>query len=121
MASTSNIRILIADDHAVVREGLRTLINTKPGMEVVGEAGDGVEAVALVRDLKPDVILLDMVMPRKNGLEAINGIKKNNPEARILVLTSFDDDERVFSAIKAGALGYLLKDSSLPSAIIASD
>ena len=112
MTGTSNIRILIADDHAVVREGLRTLINTKPGMEVIGEAADGDEAITLVHNLKPDVILLDMVMPRKNGLEAINGIKKNNPEARILVLTSFDDDERVFSAIKAGALGYLLKDSS---------
>jgi NarL family two-component system response regulator LiaR len=112
MTSTPNIRILIADDHAVVREGLRTLINTKPGLEIVGEAADGAEAIALVQKLEPDVILLDMVMPRKNGLEAIYGIKKDNPETRILVLTSFDDDERVFSAIKAGALGYLLKDSS---------
>jgi two-component system, NarL family, response regulator LiaR len=112
MASTPNIRILIADDHAVVREGLRTLISTKSGMEVVGEAADGLEAVRLVHELHPDVILLDMVMPRKNGLEAIIEIKKENPETRILVLTSFDDDERVFSAIKAGALGYLLKDSS---------
>lgn len=107
-----NIRILIADDHAVVREGLRTLITTKPGMEVVGEAADGVEAILKAHALNPDVILLDMVMPRKNGLEAIEGIKQDNPDARILVLTSFDDDERVFAAIKAGALGYLLKDSS---------
>ncbi len=112
MTNPNCIRILIADDHAVVREGLRTLITAKPGMEVVGEAADGVEAVSKARSLQPGVILLDMVMPRKNGLEAIKDIKKENPNARILVLTSFDDDERVFSAIKAGALGYLLKDSS---------
>lgn len=112
MTQTASIRIVIADDHAVVREGLRTLISTKPGMEVVGEAADGAEAVTKVRALAPDVILLDMVMPRKNGLQAIHEIKQENPGARILVLTSFDDDERVFSAIKAGALGYLLKDSS---------
>jgi NarL family two-component system response regulator LiaR len=84
---SQKIRILIADDHAVVREGLRTLIQTKPGMELVG-------------------------MPRQDGLAAIIEIKGDDPEARILVLTSFDDDDRVFSAIKAGALGYLLKDSS---------
>ncbi|MBN1217748.1 MAG: response regulator transcription factor [Anaerolineae bacterium] len=112
MTTTPSIRIVIADDHAVVREGLRTLISTKPGMEVVGEAADGIEAVAQARALQPDVILLDMVMPRMDGLQSIHEIKQENPNARILVLTSFDDDERVFSAIKAGALGYLLKDSS---------
>jgi NarL family two-component system response regulator LiaR len=112
MTNTPTIRILIADDHAVVREGLRTLITTKPGMEVVGEAADGIEAVSQARSLQPDVILLDMVMPHKDGLQAIKEIKQQNPKTRILVLTSFDDDERVFSAIKAGALGYLLKDSS---------
>ncbi len=112
MANPNCIRILIADDHAVVREGLRTLITAKPGMEVIGEAADGVEAVSKARSLQPGVILLDMVMPRKDGLETIKDIKKENPNARILVLTSFDDDEKVFSAIKAGALGYLLKDSS---------
>jgi NarL family two-component system response regulator LiaR len=107
-----SIRILITDDHAVVREGLRTLIGTEPGMEVVGEAEDGFEAVQKACNLWPDVILLDMVMPRMDGLEAINEIKRECPEARILVLTSFSDDEKVFPAIKAGALGYLLKNAA---------
>lgn len=106
------IRILIADDHAIVREGLRALIATEPGLELVAEAADGVEAVDKVRALKPDVILLDMMMPRKDGLGAIQEIVTDFPEARILVLTSFAEDEKVFPAIKAGALGYLLKDSS---------
>ena len=109
---TETIRILIADDHAIVREGLRALIDTKPDMELVGEAADGVEAVLKARSLQPDVILLDLVMPRKDGIEAIGEIKRENPEARILVLTSFAEDEKVFPAIQAGALGYLLKDSS---------
>ncbi len=106
------IRVLIADDHAVVREGLKALIETEPGLEVVGEAADGEEAVFKVRLLKPDVILMDLVMPRKDGIEAIKEIKQDDPEARILVLTSFAEDKRIISAIKAGALGYLLKDAS---------
>ena len=106
------IRVLIADDHAVVREGLRGLITSEPGMEVVGEAADGVEAVLKARTLQPDVILLDLMMPRMSGLEAIGEIKSENPEARILVITSFAEDNKVFPAIKTGALGYLLKDSS---------
>ena len=109
---TESIRILIADDHAIVREGLRALIDAKPDMEIVGEAADGIEAVLKTRSLQPDVILLDLVMPRKDGIEAIREIKQENPNARVLVLTSFAEDERVFPAIKAGALGYLLKDSS---------
>lgn len=109
---SSNIRILITDDHAVVREGLRTLIGTEPGMEVIGEAADGVEAVRKACDLKPDVILMDMAMPRMGGLEAIHKIKEQCPDAKILVLTSFSDDETVFPAIKAGAIGYLLKNTS---------
>jgi NarL family two-component system response regulator LiaR len=109
---TETIHVFIADDHAVVREGLRALISTEPGIEVVGEAADGGEAVARVRSLHPDVILLDLVMPHKNGIEAIREITQENPEARILVLTSFADDDKVFPAIKAGALGYLLKDAS---------
>jgi NarL family two-component system response regulator LiaR len=106
------IRLLIADDHAIVREGLRALIATEPGLELIAEASDGVEAVSKVHALKPDVILLDMMMPRKDGLGAIEEIMKDQPNARILVLTSFAEDDKVFPAIKAGALGYLLKDSS---------
>jgi len=106
------IRILIADDHAVVREGLRALIDTEPGMELVGEAADGCEVLVKARALRPDVILLDLVMPRKGGIEAIGEIKQEDPDARILVLTSFAEDDKVFPAIKAGAQGYLLKDSS---------
>jgi NarL family two-component system response regulator LiaR len=109
---TAAIRVFIADDHAVVREGLRALISTEPGIEVVGEAVDGEEAVAEVRSLQPDVVLLDLVMPHKSGIEAISEITRDNPQARIIVLTSFADDDKVFPAIKAGALGYLLKDSS---------
>lgn len=106
------IRILIADDHAVVREGLRALIETEPGMELVAEAADGFEAVQKCSELNPDVVLLDLVMPRQGGIEAIGEIKRVNPGARILVLTSFAEDDKVFPAIKAGAQGYLLKDSS---------
>lgn len=106
------IRVLIADDHAVVRRGLRALIASEPGMEVAGEAVNGIEAILKTRSLQPDVILLDLVMPRKNGIEAISEIKQENPQARILVLTSFAGDDKVFPAIKAGALGYLLKDCS---------
>lgn len=106
------LRILICDDHAVVCEGLRALIATEPDMEVVGEANDGAKAVDAFRALNPDVTLLDMVMPRLDGLEAIRIIKSEFPDARILVLTSFAEDDMVFPAIKSGALGYLLKDSS---------
>jgi two-component system, NarL family, response regulator LiaR len=107
-----DIRILICDDHAVVREGLRSLITTEPGMTVVGEASDGEMAVNLQRALQPDVILMDLMMPRKDGITAIREIRQSAPEARILVLTSFAEDEQVFPAIKSGALGYLLKDAS---------
>jgi two-component system, NarL family, response regulator LiaR len=109
---SENIRILMADDHAIVREGLRALIATEPGMTLVGEAADGIEAAQMARELNPDVILLDMVMPRLDGLGAIGEIKRDLPGARILVLTSFAEDDKVFPAIKSGALGYLLKDSS---------
>ena len=106
------IDVLIADDHAIVRRGLRTLIAGESDMAVSGEAADGFEAVTRARDLNPDVILLDLVMPGQGGLEAISQIKTQNPEAKVLVLTSFGDSERVFSAIRAGAAGFLLKDAS---------
>ncbi|HEX6383038.1 MAG TPA: response regulator transcription factor [Anaerolineae bacterium] len=109
---TDTIRVLIADDHTVVRKGIRTLLMTEPGLEVVGEAGDGAEAIQQFRALQPDVLLLDMQMPVRNGVEVINELKQTFPEARILILTSFSEDETVFTAIKAGAMGYLLKDSS---------
>ncbi|MGB0388078.1 MAG: response regulator [Ardenticatenaceae bacterium] len=106
------IRILIADDHAIVREGMKTLIALKKNMTVVGEAVDGVQAVEQARLLQPDVILLDLVMPRQDGLVALRAITRENPKSRILVLTSFGEDEQVWSAINGGALGYLLKESS---------
>jgi two-component system, NarL family, response regulator LiaR len=106
------IRVLIAEDHAVVRAGLKALIATEPGLEVVGDVGDGLEAVTRAQALRPDVILMDLSMPRMDGINAIQRIKQENPQARILVLTSFIEDDKVFAAIKAGALGYLLKESS---------
>jgi NarL family two-component system response regulator LiaR len=109
---SEKIRIFLADDHTVVRKGLETLISTQNDMQVVGTAVDGVEAVDRILHLQPDVILLDIQMPRKNGVEAISEIRAQLPDAHILVLTSFSEDDTVFAAIKAGALGYLLKDSS---------
>jgi NarL family two-component system response regulator LiaR len=106
------IRILIADDHVVVRRGLTTLLVPRNGMQVIGEAADGAEAVALAQSLQPDVILMDMVMPGMDGVTAIEHIKRDSPAARILVLTSFGEEDQVSRAIQAGALGYLLKDSS---------
>jgi NarL family two-component system response regulator LiaR len=106
------IRVFIADDYTVVREGLRALLGTEPEIEIVGEATNGMDAITGIRALHPDVILLDLVMPHKSGLDVIVEISQDNPQARILVLTSFSDDDKVFPAIKAGALGYLLKDSS---------
>lgn len=106
------IRVLIVDDHTVVREGLRAFISTQAGVEIIGEAENGEQAVTLARELKPDVILMDLVMAGIGGIEATRLIRKENANARILVLTSFADDDKVFPAIKAGALGYLLKDST---------
>lgn len=106
------IRILIADDHAILREGLRWLIATEPEMELAGEASNGEEAVKQACALRPDVILMDLVMPLKDGIAAIGEIKQQYPGARILVLTSFAEDDKMFPAIKAGAMGYLLKDTT---------
>lgn len=106
------IRILIADDHALIRKGLHALIKTEPSMEIIGEATNGVDSVRMALSTDPDVILLDLMMPKLSGIEAIIQIKQQNPQARILVLTSFTDGDQVFPAVKAGALGYILKDSA---------
>ena len=108
---SETIRILISDDHAIVREGLRALIDSEEDIDLVGEASDGVVAVDKAAALNPDVILMDLFMPRMDGVEAIKIIMENNPDARILVLSSFTDDERVIAAVKAGAVGFVLKDS----------
>ena len=104
--------MLIAEDHAIVRAGLKALIATEPGLEVIGDVSNGLEAVAQARALRPDVILMDLSMPHMDGINATREIKSEHPGARILVLTSFIEDDKVFAAIKAGALGYLLKESS---------
>jgi NarL family two-component system response regulator LiaR len=106
------IRVLIADDHAIVRKGIRALLATEVGIEVVGEAEDGAEALVQARQLRPDVVLMDLVMPVMNGVDTIRQISEQLPDIRILVLTSFTGLDKIFPAIKAGALGYLLKDSS---------
>jgi len=108
---TTPIRVLVADDHALVRMGIQALIGTEPGIELIAEATNGEEVIRLARTLQPDIILLDLVMPLMDGIEAIRRILDDQPGARILVLTSFATDDKLFPAIKAGALGYLLKDS----------
>jgi two-component system, NarL family, response regulator LiaR len=104
------IRVLVVDDHLVVRTGIRALLSAEPDIVVVGEARDGAEAVVEAQRLEPDVILMDLVMPQMDGIVAIERILSNQPSARILVLTSFEADDKIFPAIRAGALGYTLKD-----------
>jgi NarL family two-component system response regulator LiaR len=104
------IRVLVADDHPVVRQGLRTFLALQEDLEVVAEAGDGEEAVEKVGELLPDVVVMDLVMPKLDGIEAIRRIRDLSPTTRVLVLTSFLDDAKVFPAVRAGAAGYLLKD-----------
>lgn len=105
------IRILIVDDHGIVRKGTRALLERIPDFAVVGEAGNGKEAVAQAKELQPDVILMDLMMPEMDGIKAIGLITASQPNSRILALTSFAADDKVFPAIKAGALGYMLKDA----------
>ena len=108
---TEPIKILIVDDHAIVREGMMALMASKPDLCVIGQASNGEQAVRLARELDPDVILMDLQMPVMNGLDAARLIRQANPQARILVLTSFADDDQVVMAIQAGVLGYLLKET----------
>lgn len=108
------IRILIVDDHAVVREGLRTFLELQEGLEVVGEADDGEQAVAEALRLRPDVVLMDLVMPRLDGVGAMRRLRAEAPGSRVIVLTSFADDARLLPAIRAGAAGYLLKNVKPP-------
>jgi NarL family two-component system response regulator LiaR len=109
--NASPVRVLLTDDHAIVRKGVRALLATEPDIQIVGEASNGAEAVTQAEALCPDVILMDLMMPKLDGIEATRQITEKIPGARVIVLTSFAADEKVFPAIKAGALGYLLKDS----------
>ena len=104
------IRVLIADDHAVVRQGLRTFLELQEDIEVVGDVADGSAVVEAAVDRAPDVVLMDLVMPGIGGVEAIRRLRERRPQARVLVLTSFQEDEKIFPAVRAGAAGYLLKD-----------
>lgn len=105
------IKVLVVDDHTIIRKGIQAMLALVPDIEVVGEAENGGEAVEQAKNLQPDVILMDLVMPEMDGIEAIRRIKAGQPEAHILVLTTFAGEDKIFPAIKAGALGYHLKDS----------
>ncbi|MFO7168985.1 MAG: response regulator transcription factor [Chloroflexota bacterium] len=107
---TQPIRVLIVDDHAIVRQGLRAIMRITPGMVLVGEAGDGAEALQLVASQRPDLVLMDLVMPTMDGVQATAAIKRDYPTTRVLALTTFSDAELVLGAVQAGADGYLLKD-----------
>lgn len=113
------IRLIIVDDHAVVRHGLRFLLEQQPDIEVVGESSDGEQGVALATSLLPDVVLLDLLMPRMDGVAAVREIKRIAPMTQIIILTSYYEDDQIFGVIKAGALSYLLKDAS-PQELIAA-
>lgn len=122
--TNDKVRILIVDDHAVVRQGLITFLELQDEIEVVGEASNGKEALQKVQELEPDVVLMDLVMPVMDGLTAIKAIKQMRPSTEVIALTSFADDEKVFTAIRSGATGYLLKDvqpNDLVKAVLAAD
>lgn len=104
------IKLLLVDDQSLYREGLRTILSTHPDLLIIGEAGNGMEAIQMTSELHPQVILMDLRMPKMNGVEATRRIRGANPDSQIIVLTTFDDDEDVFDALRAGAVGYLLKD-----------
>ena len=107
----NQIRILVVDDHAVVRQGIRMMVSTEPALQIIGEANNGREAVDQARSLRPDVVLLDLVMPGEDGVEALLEIKQSYPAMKVIVLTTFADEDRINTAITAGADGYLLKDA----------
>lgn len=113
------IRVLLVDDHTILREGVRALLTDEPEIVVVGEAGDGEEALEKVETLHPDIVLMDMVMPRMNGLEATGHIKRRHPETKVLILSMYDDDEYVQQVIQAGASGYLLKGMAADDLVLA--
>jgi DNA-binding NarL/FixJ family response regulator len=106
------LRVLIVDDHTLVRQGLRRILEAQPGFEVIGEAGDGREAIRLVHEIQPDIVVLDVTMPRLNGLEALSQLQRRAPQAHIVVLSMHDDEAYVTRAVRAGAAAYLLKDSA---------
>jgi DNA-binding NarL/FixJ family response regulator len=113
----SPIRVLIVDDHEIVREGLQTLLAEEPGIELVGLAASGAEALAIAREMQPDVVLMDIVMSPMNGIEATRQMRPISPASQVLVLTSFAEDRHVRDAIQAGAVGYLLKDVLKPELV----
>jgi two-component system, NarL family, response regulator LiaR len=115
--TTKKIRVLVVDDHAIIRKGIRAVLELVQDIDLVGEAENGAQAVELEKELNPDVILMDLMMPGMDGIASIKEIKKQRPSARILVLTNFAGEEMIFPAIKSGAVGYHLKDSS-PEALI---
>jgi len=117
LSVTNPIRVMVVDDHAIIRKGIKAMLELIPDVEMVGEAENGLDAIRQDQALNPDVILMDLVMPTMDGIEAIREIKEKRPEAKILVLTTFAGEELVFPAIRAGALGYHLKDSS-PEALV---
>ena len=112
MTMSNLIRVLLVDDQRLMRDGLRTLIELETDLDVAGEAEDGLQAITAYRDLGPDIVLMDVRMPNLNGVEATRRIKADWPEANVLILTTFDDDEYIFEGLRAGASGYLLKDVS---------
>jgi NarL family two-component system response regulator LiaR len=118
-ANEDKITVVIVDDHTIVRQGLRTYLELQPDVLVVGEAANGSEAMALVKDNLPDIVLMDLVMPVMDGVDATRAITAMSPSTRVIVLTSFSEDEKVFASIKAGAQGYLMKDV-LPGDLLAA-